>query len=118
MVKNNVDKELQEKVRGYLEHLAEEEKSKRQYRGQFLAMMPETFKKDILMNLNGYLLTENIIFSFNFNHKVLREAASILVESTFCPGELICSVIIHSSLRKFIICRRKEMQLDQKILSS
>jgi len=91
MVKNNVDKELQEKVRGYLEHLAEEEKSKRQYRGQFLAMMPETFKKDILMNLNGYLLTENIIFSFNFNHKVLREAASILVESTFCPGELICS---------------------------
>ena len=87
-----MDKALQERIRGYIDHLAEEERAKKEYREQFLALIPEAFKKEVLMNLNGHFLTENPIFRFNFDHRLLKEAAALLEESTFCPDEYLYRV--------------------------
>jgi len=92
MQKNGIDKDIQIRVRGYMEHLIEEESSKRQYKEQFLALMPDNLKKDVLMNLNGKLLTCNHLFAANFDYRFLREVASKIKETTFCPGEIIFSV--------------------------
>ena len=89
MNQNKVSKEVQNKVRTYIEYALEEENSNRQYKEQFLSSLPETLKKDILHDLNGRILADNWLFSANFGLKFMREVSTKLQERLLCPGEII-----------------------------
>ena len=93
MQKNKLETDLQERVRGYIEHMYEEDKSKKKQRQEFLSLMPEVLRKDIVMSLNKRSLIKNAIFGHNFDVRVLRDASGKLTEQTFCPEEVIFDVM-------------------------
>jgi len=89
MQKNSLAKEIQDRVRGYMEYLIEQESNKKQDEEEFLALMPENLRNDILLDMNGKLVTENIIFCQNFRLSFLKELATKLQERSMTPGETI-----------------------------
>ncbi len=93
MIKNKIDKTDQELIRGYMELLKSKGKNKKKYEEQFLSIIPENLKKNVLMSLNGgYLITSKVLGS-NFSERFLREISASMIETIVCPGETIYDVI-------------------------
>ena len=99
MQKNNMSREIQERVRGYMEYLIEEESNRKQDQEELLALMPENLRKDVLIDLNSKLLTDNLVLSLNFGLSFLKELSEWLLERSLGPGESIYKVnILYESL--------------------
>jgi len=111
MQKKNLAKEIQDRIRGYIEYLIEEESNKRQDEEEFLSYMPENLRKDILIDMNGKLLTENTIFSLNFRPGFLKDLATRLQEKSLGPGDDICFESDPEDMTSFYIITKGRVQL-------
>jgi len=92
MNRNRMSKGVQTKVQGYIEYLLEEESHKKKDQEEFLEIVPESIRRQVLIDLNGRLLTHHVIFSSNFNEAFLLDLATKLKERLLGPEEEIYTV--------------------------
>lgn len=92
MQKNKMPRDVQAQLKIYIEYLIEEENSKKHDQQEFLDTLPETLQKQVLISLNGKLLTQNALFSNNFRLPFLTDLSTKLKERTLSPGESVYNV--------------------------
>lgn len=92
MMKKNIDKETQARIRKYLEYVMETERRNRNHDESMLSMLSMHLRQELLIQINGKLLKENTLFSASFSSKFLNMLSTHLVERTYSPEELIFQV--------------------------
>ena len=92
MVKKEVSKKTQTKVRKYLDYILETENDNRIQDENILSILSENLKNEILREINGKVLRENALFHHNFGTKFLAVLYNHLEEITFTPSEVIFDV--------------------------
>ena len=93
MSRNNINEELQFRVRQYLsyimtienvQNIAEEAKSIDQLNPQL--------REDIIIQTNGKIVNSCVIFAENFSEQVLRKLVMNLKQQRFIPGDYIYQI--------------------------
>ena len=93
MVRNNVNFNLQIKVRRYLEYLFNEEKQGDNKGQAILQSLSKSLKDELLMDVYGKIIKNIQFLSSNFSKKFLMTLALKFKEISYAPEEIIFSVI-------------------------
>ena len=93
MVRNNVNFNLQIKVRRYLEYLFNEEKQGDNKGQAILQSLSKSLKDELLMDVYGKIIKNIQFLSSNFSKKFLLTLALKFKEISYAPEEMIFSVI-------------------------
>jgi len=93
MQKKNLSKDIQHKLKSYIEYLLEEESTQKQEQEVFLSYIPEHIRMEVLIDINSKVLTQNFIFNINFAKTFLCNLSYKMNERTLGPGEIIFKVI-------------------------
>ena len=90
MKTKNIPKELQIRIRKYLENLWKEEKVQNLEQAQnVLKKLSESLKFELLLEVNGPIIKNIDVLSQNFSEKTLREIIKFMKEERYTPGDVI-----------------------------
>lgn len=90
MKMKGLDKDMQTRVRKYLEHNLDEENLKRNIEHDFIGMLHGTLKREVLVEIYGKTLREAVIFKDNhFTKRFLADASQCLTELFLSPEQEI-----------------------------
>ncbi len=89
MQKNKMNNDIQTKIKSYIEYLLEEESGTKQEQEEFLGIVPEHMRREILIEINSKVLVQNFIFNINFSLAFLNNVSYKLQEKIFGPGEIV-----------------------------
>ena len=98
MRKKHVKKELQIKIKKYLEYALEVETSLDSNEEYLKTYLNQSLKNELLLEIHGKILLENHIF-MRFNSSLILQAALILKERIFSPEDpvfLVSSRLFYS----------------------
>ena len=92
MMKKNIDKQMQARVRKYLEYVIETQRMHKNQDEVVLSMLSTNLREELLNQVNGKVLKENQLFSSKFSSKFIVELSGFLVEHVYSPEEIIFKV--------------------------
>ena len=88
MRENNINFELQGKVRKYLEHLMTKE-SNSEKEQEIFRKLTHSLKKELMLNSNGKLLSQIPFFTNNFCEETVEDLSFCLQKIRYSPEEYI-----------------------------
>ena len=102
MTKRNVSRNLQMRVKRYLEYMHEEEKNGFQRAGNLISTLSKTLQTEIFHESYFKLLMEITVLKFNFSFEFIKELSEKMQEVVLAPNEILNKVFI-LYLLEFII---------------
>lgn len=102
MQRNNVEFELQGRVRKYLEYISHQD-SNPEKEAEVLNKLTNTLKKEVVLAANAKYLFNIPFFQKNFSAETLEELSYCLKKVRFSPEEYIYKVIKSKLLSNFLI---------------
>lgn len=104
MRSQKIPKELQLRIRKYLEHLWKEEKIHNVEQSKnVLSKLSDSLKFELLLEVNGPIIHKIDVLSQNFSEKSLREVIKVLKEERYTPGDIIFNKGEHENGDLFLI---------------
>ena len=91
MQRKGLTKEVQGRVRKYLELQLDNEDGIQKDEAELLGLLSENLKEEVFQQINGKFLNETPSFHGSFSTKFLHSLSTHLVENTFSPEEIIYS---------------------------
>ena len=93
MVKKKVNKDLQFKIREYLDYYWNQtETDNKEKENEIIELLSEPLKKSLLIDVNKIILHDSIIFSKNFSEKVIDETVHLVTEVSYVPDEVLYEI--------------------------
>jgi len=90
MKAQNIPKELQIRIRKYLEHLWKEEKIHNiEMAKTVLNKLSDSLKFELLLEVNAPIIKKIDLLCLNFSEKTLREVIKLMKEERYTPGDII-----------------------------
>ena len=90
MKSQNIPKELQIRIRKYLEHLWKEEKIHNiEMAKGVLNKLSDSLKFELLLEVNAPIIKKIDLLCQNFSEKTLREVIKLMKEERYTPGDII-----------------------------
>lgn len=93
MKQKGVNRELQIKVKKYLEYALNEESAHYLGDNSIYSMLSETLKFELLNQIQGKVLKSNKLFVTTFSVELLRKTIEIMEERIYSPDDVISLVI-------------------------
>jgi len=91
MQRKGLTKEVQARVRKYLELMLENEDGIQRDEAELLELLSENLREEVFQQINGKFLNDTPSFHGNFSTRFLHSLSTHLVENTFSPEEIIYS---------------------------
>lgn len=92
MKKKQVPKELQIKIKKYLEYALNEETSLSVGENSIHSMLSESLKDELINEIHGRVLMATPLFYRVFNRSFLAKVTYIMQEKLYSPEDMICMV--------------------------
>ena len=93
MLRKNIDKDLNMRVREYLKFLWSEKKAKQSEQElEIINTLNEHLREELLLEAYGGIFKAFPMFYHNFSEKSLKSTLSVLKEKRFMPGDIIFTV--------------------------
>ena len=93
MLRKNIDKDLNMRVREYLKFLWSEKKARQSEQElEIINTLNEHLKEELLLEAYGGIFKAFPMFYHNFSEKSLKRTLTVLKEKRFMPGDVIFTV--------------------------
>jgi len=92
MNQKGLNKEIQSKIRKYLEFYFDKENTMKIEGDNILQLLSYNLKEEVIKEVNAKILGDTYMFSSNFRKKFLYMISRDLVEKTLTPDEIVFSV--------------------------
>lgn len=116
MNQKNLGKNIQTRVKNYIQYIIDSRALYRPDEEQFMDLLSQTLKDEIVSEVNGKILAGSRMFSVNFSRKAALNLAKFMKETFFAPEEVVFEVINNIRNIFIILYNRKEIgQIAQYI---
>lgn len=92
MDQKNLGKDIQARVKNYIEYMIESKRIHKHDEDQFMKLLSQNLKDEITIEVNGKILIECKLFSANFSHKCSMNLSKYMYEKFLSPEELVFDV--------------------------
>lgn len=92
MQRKNIEFDLQNKVRKYINFLAEKNSADAEIEKELIGRLNNSLREEVLIRANGIILKKIPFFSKNFTERTLRRLVFVMKQTRFYPEETIYEV--------------------------
>ena len=101
MKKNNIEKNLQYKIKDYIKYMVkEQDELNPDTLAKIICMLSPALREELLLNANGKIIKEIPFISNHFNSDTIIQLCLRIKEQTFSPDEYI--VLVQKKLFSFL----------------
>lgn len=94
MKEKGLNKEIQSKIRKYLQFYLDKENTMKTRGDNILQLLSLNLKEEIIKEVNAKILNDTYMFSSNFRKKFLYLISKDLIEKSLAPDEIVFYVSV------------------------
>lgn len=92
MNQKSLGKNIQTRVKNYIQYIIDSRALYKNDEEEFLELLSQGLKDEIISEVNGKILASSHIFSINFSHKASLNLAKYMKEASLAPEEVLFEV--------------------------